>query len=325
MSVITHTSGVDRYHSNHPHSPSLCMLFQRGRCNAGQQCNQIHVDRPYAAAIRQLLHTTPLNNCCDEHGDIASQDSKFVAEFAHTPFVELRSEGYPSIRLSRTKIGRTEFWARVHKGRGKGLFFTPDRVCTLHQRHQCTYGPECKNAHVCREFWQELVATGWGGLSPAQSPESEESTGSTTPPTTDSPAELPQKSWDPSEVKAVIAHYGSLLRAAATSLELLGTEVAANQAPSNNEIPVPIQSKPRHISVPVENEALSRPLLNIPQWDNYEYPTTSNQRAQEPTNYDTTKLQFELARKLFGDDFQFPLGSIPDDLWALALPSGNCQ
>lgn len=262
LSVITHTSGVDRYHSNHPHSPSLCMLFQRGRCNAGQQCNQIHVDRPYASAIRQLLHTTPLNNCCDEHGDIASQDSKFVAEFAHTPFVELRCEGYPSIRLSRTKIGRTEFWARMHKGRGKGLFFTPDRVCTLHQRHQCTFGPECKNAHVCRDFWQELVATGWGGLSPVSDLEEN---APVTPPESQSPIQV-DKIWEPQDVKAFIAHYGSLLRAAAQSLEVLGNEMGAASNDHlhhlNNEFVAP--SKSLDISEP-----FSQPLLNIPQWDTW--------------------------------------------------------
>lgn len=49
--VLSHTSGLDRAAQSHPHTPSLCVLFQSGKCHSREKCNQIHVDRQWAGTV----------------------------------------------------------------------------------------------------------------------------------------------------------------------------------------------------------------------------------------------------------------------------------
>jgi hypothetical protein len=60
------------------------------------------------------------------------------------------------------RIAVTEYWSAAFswsflKDKRNTLFFSPSRVCNLHQRQACKYGSACKNVHICREFWMEVV------------------------------------------------------------------------------------------------------------------------------------------------------------------------
>ena len=61
------------------------------------------------------------------------------------------SEGLSAaLQISTKRIAMTLFWNRFLKGRRRGLFFSIERVCNLHQQNTCKYGVECKNVHLCR-------------------------------------------------------------------------------------------------------------------------------------------------------------------------------
>lgn len=154
---IVRTSGIDRYLNNHPHAPSLCMLFQNGRCNSGAKCNQIHVDKSYTAAVTAALTFTATSNCCLAHGDMASTSNNLF-ENSQPETIELRRENLPVILVSPSQIAVTLFWYRFLKQKRRVLFFTPDRICNLHQQNECKYGVECKNVHLCREFWSQIMS-----------------------------------------------------------------------------------------------------------------------------------------------------------------------
>ena len=56
-----------------PH-PSLCMLYQRGKCKAAAKCNQVHAHVGVVAELR----TQGARDCCLAHGDIPSNDPNFL-------------------------------------------------------------------------------------------------------------------------------------------------------------------------------------------------------------------------------------------------------
>ena len=64
--------------------------------------------------------------------------------------------GLASLNISTDRIAATFFWNRFVKEKRRVLFFSPDRVCKLHQQNQCKYGVECKNVHLCREIWSQV-------------------------------------------------------------------------------------------------------------------------------------------------------------------------
>mmetsp|Transcript_114800 Transcript_114800/g.199672 ORF Transcript_114800/g.199672 Transcript_114800/m.199672 type:complete len:542 (-) Transcript_114800:788-2413(-) len=157
---VVRTSGLDRFLSNHPHAPSLCVLFQNGRCNSRDKCNQIHVEVSFAALISQALHVNAVSNCCRMHGDLGSASRKNdIFSTLKTNVIEIRMPDTSSLTVSTERIAVTFFWNRFVKEKRRVLFFSPDRVCNLHQKNQCKYGVECKNVHVCRQFWSQVTAS----------------------------------------------------------------------------------------------------------------------------------------------------------------------
>eukprot|EP00906_Rhabdomonas_costata_P024385 RCo035062 len=61
--AIEETEGFHRFLRNqHPH-PSLCMLFQSGRCRAQRQCNQIHAEPEVVQRMRETGQTLRQVTC----------------------------------------------------------------------------------------------------------------------------------------------------------------------------------------------------------------------------------------------------------------------
>eukprot|EP01010_Urceolus_cornutus_P004173 NODE_635_length_1475_cov_207.683029_g476_i0.p1 GENE.NODE_635_length_1475_cov_207.683029_g476_i0~~NODE_635_length_1475_cov_207.683029_g476_i0.p1 ORF type:complete len:419 (-),score=107.85 NODE_635_length_1475_cov_207.683029_g476_i0:218-1318(-) len=46
---------------------------------------------------------------------------------------------------------------RLSRQSGASPVFAKSQVCRLHQRHQCSYGKECRHIHICREGWARIL------------------------------------------------------------------------------------------------------------------------------------------------------------------------
>eukprot|EP00667_Euglena_gracilis_P006069 EG_transcript_6114 len=156
------TKALRRFLGGAQIQPSLCMLHQKGHCNGGPKCNQAHVQLPFMRRIRQALQARPFNNCCVAHGDLASQRSDFQAMARQRP---LRLKlGNVLIALAPTVLAMTEYFdcyiqemaRQPHLARP--ILLDSSRICNLHQRQECKYGPDCRNIHLCRDFWASLPA-----------------------------------------------------------------------------------------------------------------------------------------------------------------------
>eukprot|EP00668_Euglena_longa_P015463 GGOE01019545.1.p1 GENE.GGOE01019545.1~~GGOE01019545.1.p1 ORF type:complete len:540 (-),score=57.79 GGOE01019545.1:314-1933(-) len=162
---LEHTAGVERWVRRDAHPPSLCILFQDGRCNAGRQCNQIHADPAHIEAVRSAVRLLPRNNCCYAHGDVPSQREDF-RRFLEEHGLELICPGAEPLPIPVEWVAMTMFWDRFlrtkrnQKGRPSGAFrFSAQRVCKLHQRSACKYGVDCNSVHLCREIWARICNT----------------------------------------------------------------------------------------------------------------------------------------------------------------------
>jgi hypothetical protein len=148
MTYVSETKGVTD-HIKHGENPpadakdlSLCLLFQKGRCNAGSRCNQVHATPEFVEQLRARAHA--VKSCCCRHGDVHSQmlnDARLVevqtddetllymlTDFALTPSLETA--------MKRARVGCP---VRV----------SASRVCRLHQKSGCKFGRDCKNIHLC--------------------------------------------------------------------------------------------------------------------------------------------------------------------------------
>jgi len=149
MAHITETKGVTDWIRHGPCPPpdakdlSLCLLHQRGRCNAGGRCNQVHASPEYVESLRRRASAG--KPCCAKHGDVHSTEllthcvthvvvtsdacaQRFaVTDFALTESLEL------AIRRARDNVARV----------------SSSRICRLHQKGSCKFGKDCKNIHLC--------------------------------------------------------------------------------------------------------------------------------------------------------------------------------
>jgi hypothetical protein len=131
--------------SGRPKDLSLCLLFQRGRCNAGARCHQIHVQSQFIERMRTkaLMGRT----CCAEHGDYNSLGLKTST----IPYVLVTSpeESQP---FDVTAFAETAALAPLLSTATRApIRVSRSKICRLHLQGRCKFGRDCKNVHLCPE------------------------------------------------------------------------------------------------------------------------------------------------------------------------------
>eukprot|EP00667_Euglena_gracilis_P003853 EG_transcript_3867 len=158
MHRVEHTKAVERWISADPRQSSLCLLYSKGECNAGDKCNQLHVERAYTQAIRDYLTPLEISNCCFGHGDIASIRPDFQNLLRLHP-LELVTDVGKCISVPSNCLAVTTFWDQhlCDQNIPSGpLRINVGRVCRLHQRELCKFGTDCNNLHICRKLWATI-------------------------------------------------------------------------------------------------------------------------------------------------------------------------
>eukprot|EP00667_Euglena_gracilis_P027044 EG_transcript_33086 len=154
LGCVAPTKALARWQKGGKHQPALCAAYQAGQCPAGEACANAHVLAPFVAEVRRVLLERPFVNCCHEHGDLASKRADFQALLRRRR-VEFRSEA-GAIPILPAWLAVTAFFDSVAKEDPTStavITFDLAKVCNLHQRLQCTYGADCRNVHLCRNFW----------------------------------------------------------------------------------------------------------------------------------------------------------------------------
>lgn len=128
---------------------SLCLLFQRGKCNAGGKCHQIHADCEYVAQLR--VEAAQNDSCCASHGDAHSKE--IIAMPARTVLYMTPTRVH--IPVSIHCFAATQGLESILHS-GSELRVAHNKVCRLQQEGRCKYGRDCKNVHMCRTKVAEL-------------------------------------------------------------------------------------------------------------------------------------------------------------------------
>lgn len=132
--------------SGGPKDMSLCLLFQKGRCNAGVRCHQVHADVDFVTKLRFMAAAGA--SCCAAHGDFCSQGFTQVGgiELAVCDPVRNESRTFPLAAFARTSALDGLL---ASAAAGGTLRVHANKVCRLHQQSRCKFGRDCKNFHVC--------------------------------------------------------------------------------------------------------------------------------------------------------------------------------
>ncbi|CAD2218388.1 hypothetical protein ADEAN_000587600 [Angomonas deanei] len=158
VSAIKPTRGVNGRSS----APSLCLLYQAGRCRQGLRCYQLHAARDVVDRLR--AEAEGINCCCQQHGDpyqphllrllssMVGGDEGRVQETLGW----LRKNKYVSIMsgvaVPFDRLGYTTTVERIVRQEGTLVVLPPSVVCSLHGRPEgCRFGADCKFLHICRE------------------------------------------------------------------------------------------------------------------------------------------------------------------------------
>lgn len=144
--------------------PSLCLLFQAGRCRQDANCYQLHADPTVIQALR--LEAENQTCCCIRHGDC----NEHLWDFTPTDTRSVSIAGQFAIPLTHTAF--TTGLQRVLRDDRASVPVNPSAVCRLHgQCDGCRFGADCKFVHVCRSILQsELASLLAGRPSTHQSP-----------------------------------------------------------------------------------------------------------------------------------------------------------
>ncbi|KEG12165.1 hypothetical protein DQ04_01931010 [Trypanosoma grayi] len=139
LSAITPTKAL----GGRVQHPSLCLLFQSGRCRQGANCYQMHVDPEVVKELRQIIQGLPC--CCTYHGDCNSKlwDAKANADRT----IVINRVAVPLVRVAYTS-GLSRFVKNeMQRPLSTGV------LCRLHGAPGgCRYGADCWYVHVCREI-----------------------------------------------------------------------------------------------------------------------------------------------------------------------------
>ena len=147
-SFVSVTKGVSDFlkHGGNPPPDvkdlSLCLLFQKGRCNAGSRCNQVHAAPEYVTQVR--ARALAARSCCAEHGDVHSQ---MLGESSRQVIVTKDSS---TEVFSLTNFGATPaLESLLARSRNGKVRVQGSRLCRLHLKGSCKFGRDCKNIHLC--------------------------------------------------------------------------------------------------------------------------------------------------------------------------------
>jgi len=145
IAFVLPTRGSQEYlDSVAPKDLSLCLLFQKQKCNAGVKCHQIHVDRSYVDQVRQ---SSTGSNCCAAHGDPSSTGF----ETANATISLVHPDG--SVRtFPLSCFARTSLLDQVLRSTHPSKRVSVGKICRLQTQGRCKYGRDCKNVHFCREI-----------------------------------------------------------------------------------------------------------------------------------------------------------------------------
>lgn len=140
------TKGVSDFRSNPAKRDgkelSLCLLFQKGRCNAGSKCHQVHADPDFVNALREKALS--VKNCCASHGDVHSCGFLSVK----TTVVIFSADDAHTYDIS--SMGRTSFLDGLLRNASNNVVrVSASKVCRLHSQSRCKFGKDCKNIHLC--------------------------------------------------------------------------------------------------------------------------------------------------------------------------------
>ncbi|AAZ12332.1 zinc finger protein family member, putative [Trypanosoma equiperdum] len=131
--------------------PSLCLLFQSGRCLRGASCYQMHIDPQVVQRLRQINESLPY--CCAFHGECNA--NKWDAEANAHRTILIKGAAVPLSRVAYTN-GLERFVLKNNASRSLNTC----AVCRLHGKPGgCRYGADCWYVHICRDVLKELVAT----------------------------------------------------------------------------------------------------------------------------------------------------------------------
>ncbi|KPI87774.1 hypothetical protein ABL78_3132 [Leptomonas seymouri] len=123
-------------------TPSLCLLFQSGRCRQGDNCYQVHIDPATVDRLRADVESMPC--CCLLHGDCNCHLMDPAAYEGHS----LCISGQYNVPLSR--VAYTAGLQRVLQEEATSVLVSPSVLCRLHgQPGGCRFGADCKFIHVC--------------------------------------------------------------------------------------------------------------------------------------------------------------------------------
>jgi hypothetical protein len=120
---------------------SLCLLFQKGRCNAGARCHQIHAEPAFIEKLR--AQASAGTACCALHGDFHS--SGYLSLQRNITLTQGQDGG--SRPLSH--FGRTQALDAILKNSLGDVKVSQSKICRLHMQGRCKFGKDCKNIHMC--------------------------------------------------------------------------------------------------------------------------------------------------------------------------------
>lgn len=144
LEYVTETRGITE--QNRPRESrdlSLCLLFQKGRCNAGPRCHQVHVEPSFVNKLR--AQAAAGTACCALHGDF--QSSSYLSHAPKT--VEVYTNGTPAL-YPLIAFGRTAALDNLLSNSSLSTIrVNAAKVCRLHSEGRCKFGRDCKNIHLC--------------------------------------------------------------------------------------------------------------------------------------------------------------------------------
>lgn len=162
--------------------PVLCAAHMKGECTEDSACLHVHADPTYIRTLRDTLLSMQTANCCLGHGHLPSCRRDFQSLISNMTVVVVKETGHEVV-VAQRHIAVTAFWDQFltkKASTSNGLLrFSVSRVCRLHQRNSCKFGPDCNNLHLCREFWSG------GKAVPGPSVRKSQAQGTSTPPPQD--------------------------------------------------------------------------------------------------------------------------------------------